>query len=75
MSLIDNFFHNKLNDKAEEKNNFYLGKVSSVYGSTFTFQTENMDLIKYRFNEESVFIPGTINYFVLVESDQGVFIG
>ena len=39
MSLIDNFFHNKLNDKAEEKNNFYLGKVSSVYGSTFTFQT------------------------------------
>ena len=75
MSLIDNFFHNKLNDKAEEKNNFYLGKVSSVYGSTFTFQTENMDLIKYRFNDESVFIPGTINYFVLVESDQGVFIG
>lgn len=75
MGLIDNFFHNKLNDGVEEKNNFYLGKVSSVYGSTFTFQTENMDLIKYRFNDENVFIPGTINYFVLVESDQGVFIG
>lgn len=75
MGLIDNFFRNKLNDGVEEKNNFYLGKVSSVYGSTFTFQTENMDLIKYRFNDENVFIPGTINYFVLVESDQGVFIG
>lgn len=75
MSLIDNFFQNKLNDEVEEKNNFYLGKVSSVYGSTFTFQTENMDLIKYRFNDENVFIPGTINYFVLIESDQGVFIG
>lgn len=75
MGLIDNFFHNKLNDGVEEKNNFYLGKVSSVYGSTFTFQTENMDLIKYRFNDENVFIPGTINYFVLVESDQGIFIG
>ena len=54
---------------------FYIGKVTQVYRSNSTAQIDNFALMSDRSRFNSSFLPNTINYFVLVESTVGVFLG
>ena len=54
---------------------FYIGKVTQVYRSNCTAQIENFSLMSDRSKFNSSFLPNTINYFVLIDSVVGVFLG
>lgn len=75
MSIIDTFYDLNNEYQSRDKSEFYLGRVSAVNYNSFELQVENMDLIKYRFNQDDILLPGTINYLVLIDSAQGVFLG
>ncbi|GMG62224.1 hypothetical protein TEHAB4_19720 [Tetragenococcus halophilus] len=67
--FIDNFY-----DKID-KSNFYLGMVSQVYRENSVVQVENLSWLSHRKIKSETLIPNTINYFVIVDSIQGLFIG
>ena len=75
MNIIDNFFNNKDRDFSLNKSEYYLGKISSVSIKLASAQVENMSLLKYRFNQQDVLRPSTINYYVLIDSATGIFLG
>lgn len=54
---------------------YYIGKVTQVYRSNCTAQIDNLALMSDRSRFTSSFLPNTINYFVLVESTVGIFLG
>ena len=54
---------------------FYIGKVTQVYRSNCTAQIDNFSLMSDRSKFNASFLPNTINYFVLIESVLGVFLG
>ena len=54
---------------------YYLGKVTQVYRSSCIAQIENIDAMNDRSKFNSTYLPNTINYFVLVDSTVGVFLG
>ena len=54
---------------------FYLGKVTQVYRSNCIAQIENRDLMSDRSKFNNSFVPNTINYFVVIDSVMGVFLG
>ena len=54
---------------------FYLGKVTQVYRSNSIAQIENLSIMMDRSKFKKSFLPNTINYFVLVDSTVGVFLG
>lgn len=58
-----------------DKANFYLGMVSAVYRDSICAQVENLSLFNHREIMMETLIPNTINYFVVVDSTQGLFIG
>ncbi|MCR8969785.1 ATP-binding protein [Facklamia sp. 7083-14-GEN3] len=58
-----------------DKNNFYLGMVSQVYKDGCVIQIENLSWLKQRRIKEELLVPNTINYYVLIDSVQGLFIG
>lgn len=58
-----------------DKNNFYLGMVSQVYNDGCAIQIENLSWLKQRRIKEELLIPNTINYYVVVDSTEGLFIG
>lgn len=58
-----------------DKSNFYLGRVSQVYRENSIVQIENLSLLKHRKIRKESLIPSTINYLVVVDSVQGLFLG
>ena len=58
-----------------EKHHFYLGRISQVYRGYSSIQVENLSLLSHRKIKNEMLIPNTINYFVVIESIQGLFLG
>ena len=58
-----------------DKNNFYLGMVSQVYKDGCVIQIENLSWLKQRRIKEELLVPSTINYYVAIDSVEGLFIG
>ena len=54
---------------------YYLGKVTQVYRSNCIAQIDNLDIMSDRSKFGKSFLPNTINYFVLIDSVTGVFLG
>lgn len=67
--IIDQFY------TKNDKSNFYLGMVSSVFREKSYIQVENLSLLNHRRLKLEYLIPNTINYFVVIDSVQGLFIG
>lgn len=58
-----------------DKSNFYLGRISQVYRGNSVVQIENLSLLKHRKIRKESLLPSTINYLVVVDSVQGLFLG
>lgn len=58
-----------------DKNNFYIGRISQVYRDNSVAQVENLSLLYHRKIYTELLIPNTINYLVVVDSIQGIFLG
>lgn len=69
MTIIDNFY------KVADKSNYYLGMISQVNRSYSTIQIENLSLFSYRKLRTDILAPNTINFYVLVDSRNGLFFG
>lgn len=67
--IIDNFYTDT------DKSHFYLGVVSQVYRDTSIVQVENLSWLNHRKIKMEMLIPNTINYFVVIDTVQGLFIG
>lgn len=57
------------------KSNFYLGMVSQVYRDSSYVQVENLSLFNHRNIRLEKLIPNSINYFVVIDSVGGLFLG
>lgn len=66
---IDNFY------SQIEKSNFYLGMISAVFRENSIIQVENLSLLNHRKIKLETLTPNTINYFVVIDSTKGLFIG
>lgn len=66
---IDSFY------TAADKSNYYLGMISQVNRSYSTIQIENLSLFSYRKLKKDILSPNTINYYVLIDSNNGLFFG
>ena len=69
MMKIDSFY------EVTDKSNYYLGMISQVNRSYSTVQIENLSLFSYRKLRTDVLAPNTINYYVLIDSSNGLFFG
>jgi len=69
MTNIDSFY------KVADKSNYHLGMISQVNRSYATIQIENLSLFSYRKLRTDVLAPNTINYYVLIDSSNGLFFG
>lgn len=58
-----------------DKNNFYLGMISQVYRSNVVLQVENLSLFNNRKIKQEILVPNTINFFVVIDSAHGLFLG
>lgn len=58
-----------------DKNNFYLGMVSQVYKDSCVVQIENLTWLNERRIFQELLIPNTVNYYVVIDSINGIFIG
>ena len=58
-----------------DKNNFYIGRISQVYRENCVAQVENLSLLSHRKIIDESLIPNTINYFVVIDSANGIFLG
>lgn len=58
-----------------DKSNFYLGMITQVYKSNSLLQVENLSLLSHRELRNESLIPNTINYYVIIDSIQGLFFG
>ena len=58
-----------------DKNNFYLGRISQVYRDNSVAQVENLSLLSHRKIIGESLAPSTINYLVVIDSVQGIFLG
>ncbi len=54
---------------------YYMGKVTQVYRSCSIAQIDNLSLLSDRSRLTKSFRPNTINYFVIVDSGAGLFLG
>ena len=54
---------------------FYIGKVTQVYRSSCIAQIDNLNLMSDRSRFNKSFLPNTINYFVIIDSVVGLFLG
>ena len=66
---IDSFY------SVADKSNYYLGMISQVNRSYSTIQIENLSLFSYRKLNKDILSPNTINYYVLIDSNNGLFFG
>lgn len=80
---IDHFYTQKIeepkgsnnwNDVGVPKSNFYIGMISQVYRDSAYIQVENLSLFNHRNIRLESLIPNSINYFVVIDSVQGLFI-
>lgn len=69
MPKIDIFY------EVADKSNYYLGMISQVNRSYSTIQIENLSLFSYRKLKKDILSPNTINYYVLIDSNNGLFFG
>lgn len=69
MTKIDIFY------EVADKSNYYLGMISQVNRSYSTIQIENLSLFSYRKLKKDILSPNTINYYVLIDSNNGLFFG
>lgn len=69
MMLIDSFYD------SIDKNNFYLGRISQVFRDNSVIQVENLSLLSHRKIMKESLLPNTINYFVVIDSTLGLFLG
>ena len=69
MMTIDSFY------SVADKSNYYLGMISQVNRSYSTIQIENLSLFSYRKIKKDILSPNTINYYVLIDSNNGLFFG
>lgn len=69
MTKIDSFY------KVADKSNYYLGMISQVNRSYSTIQIENISSFSYRKLRKEILSPNTINYYVLIDSNNGLFFG
>ncbi|MBC6164639.1 ATP-binding protein [Listeria booriae] len=67
--LIDDFYNK------HDRGNFYLGLVSRVQRDYCTVQVENLSLLSARLLGEDNLAPNTIDYLVLIDSEEGLFVG
>lgn len=58
-----------------DKNYFYIGRISQVYRDNSTAQVENLTLLSHRKIMAETITPSTINYMVVIDSIQGLFLG
>mgnify|MGYP000002043544 FL=1 len=58
-----------------DKSNYYIGRISQVYRDNSIAQVENLSLLSNRKIYGELLIPNTINYFVLIDSVRGLFLG
>lgn len=58
-----------------DKSHYYLGTISSVGNSAVKVQIENLSILQSRILDNESIYPNTVNYFVLVDGTQGIFIG
>ena len=58
-----------------DKNNFYLGLISQVSRDNVVLQVENLSLFNNRKIKQEILIPNTINFFVVIDSAYGIFLG
>ena len=54
---------------------FYIGKITQVYRSCCVAQVDNVQLMSNREKFSTSFLPNTINYFVIIKSTLGLFLG
>ncbi len=54
---------------------YYIGKVTQVYRSCSIAQIDNLELMSDRGKFNKSYRPNTINYFVIVDSTAGLFLG
>lgn len=69
MMKIDSFY------EIADKSNYYLGMISQVNRSYSTIQIENLSLFSYRKLRTDILAPNTINFYVLIDSSNGLFFG
>ncbi|ETO40628.1 Bipolar DNA helicase [Fructilactobacillus florum 8D] len=78
------YFYTKRSEKPEvfnnwmdggvPKSNFYIGMISQVYRDSAYIQVENLSLFNHRNIRLESLIPNSINYLVVIDSVQGLFI-
>ena len=54
---------------------YYVGKITQVYRNCCVARVENHEAMDDRSKFCKAFRPNTINYFVLIESTEGIFLG
>lgn len=54
---------------------FYIGQVTQVYRGCCIAHIDNLELMSDRSKFSGSFLPNTINYFVIVDSTEGLFLG
>lgn len=59
----------------QNQGNYYLGLISSVNRKSANLQIENYSLLQSRFISGNAIVPNTIDYYVVIESISGLFIG
>lgn len=69
MMKIDSFY------EVTDKSNYYLGMISQVNRSYSTIQIENLSLFSYRKLRTDILASNTINFYVLIDSSNGLFFG
>ncbi len=57
-----------------DKKYFYIGRISQVYRDNSTAQVENLTLLSHRKLVAETVTPSTINYMVIIDSIQGLFL-
>ena len=61
--------------KGVKLKDYYMGKVTQVYRSNCIAQIENLDIMNDRSKFNKSFLPNSINYFVVIDSTSGIFLG
>lgn len=58
-----------------DKKNYYLGSVTQVSMGEVILQVDNLTLLAHRMLRQSDLVPNTINYYVVIDSTDGIFLG
>ncbi|MGO5334921.1 ATP-binding protein [Enterococcus cecorum] len=58
-----------------DKSYYYLGVISQVYRTNAIIQVENLTLMNFKRINCEIFSPNTINFYVLIESSNGIYFG